>query len=116
MDNTVDNPIDNSSLAISQQELLQLDSAALLLGLPPSPQSPAAVTGEAAVITMCLYLYTGDVCGERYLGVKLGLHPHHLHNWQLEECGLDPVGELLTVVIEADTPEQVHHIADYIIE
>ena len=99
---------DNSSLAISQQELLQLDSAALLLGLPPSPpQPPAAVTGEVVVITMCLYLYTGDVCGERYLGVKLGVHPHHLHNWQLEDCGLDPVGTLLTVVIEADTLEQV---------
>ena len=105
--------MENTSLAISQQELLQLDSAALLLGLPPtSPQSPAAVTGEAAVITICPYLYSGDVCGERYLGVKLGLHPHHLHNWQLEECGLDPVGTLLTVVIEADTLEQVHRIID----
>ena len=113
----MDNTMDNTSLAISQQELLQLDSAALLLGLPPTPpQSPAAVTGELAIITMCIYLYSGDVCGERYLGVKLGVHPHHLHNWQLEECGLDPVGELLTVVIEADTLEQVHHIVDYIIE
>ena len=102
---------DNSSLAISQQELLQLDSAALLLGLPPSPpQPPAAVTGDGYVITVCPYLYTGDVCDERYLGVKLGVHPHHLHNWQLEDCGLDPVGTLLTVVIEADTLEQVFEI------
>ena len=66
MDNTVDNPIDNSSLAISQQELLQLDSAALLLGLPPTPHSPAAVTGEAAVITMCLYYtFTQGMCAVR---------------------------------------------------
>ena len=109
----MDNTMDNTSLAISQQELLQLDSAALLLGLPPTPpQPPSAVTGEAAVITMCPYLHSGDVCGESYLGVKLGLHPHHLHNWQLEDCGLDPVGTLLTVVIEADTLEQVHRIID----
>ena len=109
--------MDNSSLAITQQELLQLDSAALLLGLPPTPpQQGGPVTGEIAVITMCPcpYLYTGDVCGERYLGVKLGVHPHHLHNWQLEDCGLDPVGTLLTVFMEADTLEQVHHIIDYI--
>ena len=103
--------MDNSSLAISQQELLQLDSAALLLGLPPSPpQPPASVPGEVVISTMSPCLYPGDVCGERYLGVKLGVHPHHLHNWQLEDCGLDPVGTLLTVVIEADTLEQVFEI------
>ena len=63
----MDNTMDNTSLAISQQELLQLDSAALLLGLPPtSPQSPAAVTGEVAVITMYLYyISTQEMCAVR---------------------------------------------------
>ena len=66
MDNTLDNTRDNSSLAITQQELLQLDSAALLLGLPPSPpQPPAAVTGEVVDITVCVHICTQEMCAVR---------------------------------------------------
>ena len=44
------------------------------------------------------------VCGERYLGPVDW--PHQLRAWTLEDCGRD-IGSLITVVMEADTEEQV---------
>ena len=45
-----------------------------------------------------------EVCGERYLGPVDW--PHQLRAWTLEDCGQD-IGSLITVVMEADTEEQV---------